>query len=489
MGIVFVSKWASQPEYGVLFSNLSESDAAAVVSRLKELKIKYRIQGDGDTIAVSPPDTVYDLRLTLASEGLPKGGSVGLEIFDTSELGTTTLQEKVKLLRGIQGELERTITALKAVEAARVHITQPEKTLFRGKNYQPKASVLVKLRGTETLTPKQIKGIRHLVAGSVEGLTPENVSIIDQTGKLLSPTEEEKGFEAEATRINYKRSIEKLYSKRIEDMLSKIVGPGKAVARVTAYLDFSSNEKVEENYDPAGQVIRSERSIEENTAGTAKGGVAGVVSNLNPDEKLLNPPSTKSAGKKEAVKNYEISKSVSKISIPAGRIQRLSVAVLLDGTYEEVPTGEEGKTTKIFKPLAPETLERVEQLVKGAIGYNPDRGDIVTVESLPFKEPDINLAKALEETSSRDFIMGILSAALPYAFFILFFLIVVRPLVKFLTTPTEAELDLERLLPTGIQELEQEIATERKNIAAVPELEPAIDLDQLEELMAENSRL
>lgn len=491
MGIVMISKWANRPDYGVLYSELESADAASVVEHLKSQKVKYEIRGDGGTIAITPASMVHEVRMSLASEGLPKGGAVGLEIFEVANLGATTFQEKVKFQRAIQGELERTISSLDGIQSVRVHVTQPERSVFAKRGSPPTASVMLKLRGETDLEKKQIKGIAHLVAGSVEGLNKENVSIVDVYGNLLYPTEEEEqGLAGESTRIGFQHDIERSYVQRVEQMLTKVLGPGKGVARVTAEMDFSSNEREEESYDPGGQVLRSQRSVEEGDAQAQRGGVPGVSTNLSNDPNLLSPGSGtgSNSNRKEEIKNFEVSRAVTKTSQPRGKLLKLSVAVLVDGTYDLVPAATpEAEPTKVFKPLSADTMAQIENVVKSAVGFDSARGDVVTVENIPFFEPDSTIAEALDSKATQDLIFNTVFKGAPILFMLLFFFIVVRPLVKFLVTPTEAELDLERLLPTGIQELEKELEAERR--AAVPDYEPSVDLEQLEEVMAENSRV
>lgn len=493
--IMYVSKIATQPDYTVLYSDLSTADTSAVISRLKELKIKYQV--DGDTVSVSPPEAVHELRITLAGEGIPKSGTVGFEIFDGTDFTSTAMGEMVKRLRAVQGELERTIMSIDSVQSARVHISQPEKSVFSKQSQEASASVLLKLRAGGQLEKKQIMGIANFVANSVEGLKAENVTIIDMYGNLLTPNEKEgEDLGADATRLQYAREIEKGYVQRIEQMLTKVLGPGKVVARVTADLDFSTNEREEESYDSGGQVIRSERSVEEGVGASQRGGIPGVVSNLTNDPKLVSPQASNSdnSSRKESVKNYEVSRAVTRSAQPKGNLVRLSAAVLVDGTYEtkaagaEKPKEGEAAPAKVFKPLESEVLARVEGIVKSAIGYDSSRGDTVTVENIPFYTPDESLEKALDEASSRDWILIVLKYAAPILFLLLFFMMVIRPIVRYLVTPTEAEVDLSRLLPTGIQELEAELQTERQK-ASIPDYEPAVDMEQLGEIMSENSKL
>jgi len=486
-GIIYVSKWANKPDYAVLFSDLEPADSGAVIERLKSQNIRYEIRGDGSTVAISPAELVHELRISLASEGVPKGGVVGLEIFEVTNLGSTTFQERVKFLRAIQGELERTISSIDAVNSARVHITQPERTVFARRGGEATASVLLRLRAGGELDQRQVKGIANLVAGSVEGLSLENVTIVDVNGNLLTTAEEDKeGLMLEATRLQYQREIERGYVQRVEQMLSRVLGPGKVVARVTADMDFSMNEREEESFDSGGGVVRSERTVEEGIGRGERGGIPGVVSNMGDDPNLLAPPGVdNSSSRRESVRNFEVSRAVTRTSSPRGRLNKLSVAVLVDGSIDAAADGADGGS---FQGVSPDMLHQIESVVKSAVGFDSIRGDTLTVESIPFHVPENNFLAEMEKKEFHDLMFNILYRAGPVLFLLLFFFIVVRPLVKFLITPTEAEVDLSRLLPTGMKELEAELKSERKK-PDVPEFDDSIDLEQLEELMAENSRI
>lgn len=492
-GIIFVSNWASTADYAVLYSDLEQADAGAVVERLKQQKIKYEVRGDGRTIAVSPPEVVHELRLALAGDGIPKAGKVGFEIFDGTNFGMTVFEEHMKFLRASQGELERTIGALDAVSSVRVHITKPKESNFARRNAPPTASVMLRLRPGAQLEKKQIKGIAHLVAGSVEGLSPENVSIVDVFGNLLTLKDEEEGLGAEATRLQYERQVEQGYVQRVEQMLSKILGPGRVIARVTTEIDYSQSEKEEESFDPGGRVIRSEKSVSEGSGTSQRGGVPGVVSNLTNDPNVLAPQGngTESQNRREDVKNYEVSRAVIKSTSPRGRLTRLSVAVLVDGTYESEPVAPgEAPKPKIFRPLEPEVISQIESIVRSAVGFDSARGDSLTVENIPFYTPDASHEEEMRMAERTQMILDYLVKLFPYFVGLLFFLFLVRPIVKALLTPSDAEMDLGRLLPSGVAELEQELEQERSRARIPTPLdEPVIDLEQLEELMAENSRI
>jgi flagellar M-ring protein FliF len=514
--IVYTSKVATAPDYTVLYSDLSQTDAGAVVNRLKELKVAYRLEGS--SISIAPASQVHELRLSLASEGLPKTGSVGFELFDGTSFATTTLGEVIKKQRALQGELERTIMSLDAVVSARVHISQPEKSIFAKQAQDPGASVLLKLKPGSELDKKQIKGIANFVATGVEGLKPENVTIIDEFGNLLTPKDgqgDELGIDA--TRLQYVREVEKGYVQRIESMLAKVLGPGRVVARVTADLDFSSNEREEESYDPGSRVIRSERSIEEGAGSAQRGGIPGVVSNLTNDPKAATPGEVgpEQNSRKENVKNFEISRAVTRSAQARGKLVRLSAAVIVDGKYAETAEVDAqgqatGKTAKNYEPLPPEVISQVEGIVKSALGFDASRGDVVTVENVPFFAPDESLQAELAKAQQTDQYLKYGGMLVPVLTLLLFVLFVVRPLVKFLTSTSQQEYDLARLLPgqllnadqpnqqsatqggTGNQALPPGEGAESPTSGQrgpIPGLESSIDLEQYEEVVAENVRL
>lgn len=504
--LVYTSRLATAPDYSVLYSDLNSGDAGAVVQRLKELKIAYRLEGN--TISVSPPSQVHELRLTLAAEGVPKTGSVGFELFDGASFATTTLGETVKKQRALQGELERTIMSLDAVLAARVHISQPEKTIFAKAAQEPGASVLLKLRPGAELDKKQIKGIANFVATGVDGLKPENVTIIDEFGNLLTPKSAE-GDEIgeDANRLQYVREVEKGYVQRIETMLAKVLGPGKVVARVTADLDFSSNEREEESYDPGGQVVRSERTVEEGVGAAQRGGIPGVVSNLTNDAqaKASQDLAVDQNSRKERVKNFEVSRAIVRSAQARGKLVRLSTAVLVDGkTIENAEVGADGKPTgatkKTYVALAPEMISQVEGIVKSAVGFDSSRGDVVTVENVPFFEPDASLKAELEKARQTDAYIQYGGMAVPIVATLLLVFFVLRPLVKFLITPSREEIDLAGLLPSQVIDADTDAAVSAMasagsagRIAGVKSgldgLQPVIDLEQYEQVLAENTRL
>jgi flagellar M-ring protein FliF len=496
--IIFISNWATRPDYRVLYSNLEEADAAGVVEVLKDKKIGYRLNNDGRTIEVTPAEIVHELRLELASMGVPKGGNVGFELFNEPKLGQSSFSEQINYIRSLQGELERTISTIDAVKAVRVHVTKPKPSVFAKRNTPPTASVLLRIKAGRELENGQVVGIANLVAGSVEGLTIENVNILNQNGKLLNekPGEDDLST-ADNKQLEYQRNLERSYVKRIESMLSEILGAGSVVARVTADLDFNRFEKEEEAYDPAATVTRSERTVSESQGLTAQGGVPGVLSNLTNDPGILTPPdSSENANiRSESVRNFEISRAVSRMVSAPGKIQKLSVAVLVDGQYSTLAevgagAGTEASGKRVYQPLSAEMLKKIENLVKQAVGFDPTRGDEVTVENMRFATPDETLVDALNAAEYQGWWNLGFQYGLPALLMIMFMLILVKPLVNFLVSPSDSEVDLSRLLPAGIEELEAELEAERSKLSVLPERnQPAVDIEELEQLLSENSRM
>jgi flagellar M-ring protein FliF len=438
--------WANRPVYQVLFSNLSPEDAGAITEKLKESKIPYEI-GDSGSVMV-PEDKVLELRMTLASQGLPSGGGVGFEIFDKTSIGMTDFIQKINYRRALQGELGRTIGQLSEVEQARVHLAVPEKTLFSDNKEHTSASVVLKLRGGRTLTQNQIQGIVHLVSSSVEGLNPQNITIVDTNGNMLSrPSDDSYNGQTSNNQNEYQRGIEKSLEDRVQSMLERAVGPGKAVVRISSMLDFTQVETTEEKFDPDKTAVRSEQRSQENSSGSSgtTSGVPGVLSNL-PNAKAENPKaaggktgnSSQSNRTQETI-NYEINKTVNHILEPVGNLKKLSAAVLIDGNYETIK-GTDGKETRKYVPRTEEELKKYTEIVKKAVGYSEERGDQVEVLSIPF-ESNVSINEAEPPSGKFGKLFGS-SAILPVIKYmvagitvLLIFILVIKPMLKTAMTP------------------------------------------------------
>src|SRR5581483_9029033 len=335
--ILGLAWWVQRPLMRPLFTNLSESDAAAIVQELRAQKVEYQLDDGGRAVLV-PAEKLYDLRLALASRGLPAGGGVGFEVFDKQSLGQTDFLQHLNYQRALQGELARTISQLGGVESARVHLAIPERSLFVSRDRRPSASVVVKLASGRTLARSQIDGIVHLVAASVEGMDADSVTVVDESGHGL--TQDRRGVDAtgaSSAALEYQQAIERDLGERVESMLAAVVGRDRAIARVAATLDFSRVERTEETYDPDKTALKSTHTTREQNAGARPaGGVAGAQANLtNEKPQPAEPGEGPKSERRDEAQNFEVSKVVSRTVGAAGSVKQLSVAVLIDGTYAE----------------------------------------------------------------------------------------------------------------------------------------------------------
>ncbi len=369
-------------DYSLLFANLPSRDAASVVEWLKGHKVPYRLEDGGRDILV-PADKVYEARLELAGSGLSEGG-VGFEIFDKQSFGMTDFAQKVNYRRALQGELVRTITSLAPVEAARIHLALPEKRLFRNQQQAATAAVIIKLSSGRSLKDSQLQGIIHLVAGSVEGLESENVTVVDSTGKALSKSRsDEMAGPTSPGMLNYQQTMEQRLEIRAQSLLDRALGAGNSLVSVNAEVDFDQREKVEEAYDPKGAVVVSEQSSTEEGSSESTGGVPGVVSNLQQDNTTVSsqPVVTTPSNRSDETVNYELSKTVSKTVQSVGTLKTLSVSVLV---ANRVTPGVEG-AAPTSTPRSAEDLAEIEKMVRSALGINDTRGDLISVVSMPFE--------------------------------------------------------------------------------------------------------
>lgn len=377
---------ANTPSYAVLFGNLEPGDAAAIVERLKGQKIGFKLERAGTEIWV-PEQVVYETRLQLAGEGLPNGGGQGFELFDQQKFGESEFSEQVKYHRALEGELTRTITALSGVESARVHLVLPSRSVFVNSENSASASVALKLKPGAKLSREQTKGLVHLVASSVRGLSPENVTIIDGSGRRLSGGEDES--EQASTSMEFQRSYERAQERSLQQILDATVGPGRAMVRVAAEVSFAHEEMTEERVDPNMVAARSFQITEErDTNSTASaGGVPGAVGTLEGADTSLSGTTANGVTRRSETRNFEISKTVRRNVEPVGRVMRLSVAVVVDGTWK----GKGDKRTFVARPAA--ELATIKNVVATAAGTKDDRGDRITVECVPFAEQPIEVAE------------------------------------------------------------------------------------------------
>ena len=447
--------WSRTPDYQVLFSNLNEKDGGAIIAALQQQNVPYRFSEGGGAILV-PAGQVHDVRLKLASQGLPRGGLVGFELMEAQKLGLSQFAEHINYQRALEGELARSIQSLSAVDGARVHLAIPKQTGFLRDEQKPTASVLVNLRGGRVLEPTQVAGIVHLVASSVPELSPSAVSILDQNGKLLSQNKDG-GRDAglDPTQLKYVEDLEQGYIKRIEQILTPITGPGNHRAQVTADVDFDRAEQTAETYapNPADKAaIRSQQSQEQTTREAGATGVPGALSNQPPapaTAPLTTPaaPGTPGAANqapplnasKNATINYEVDKTVRHVKSAVGSVKRLSVAVVVNHKSEKLP---DGKVKTV--PLTEAEIKKITDLVREAMGFNKDRGDTLNVASSPFRAADPETLPESPFWKSPEFI-SLAKDLFKYALFagVALYLVfgLIKPLVRQMTTREEADED------------------------------------------------
>lgn len=429
----FVMLKMSQPAMSVLFSDLSTQDVNAILKDLDTRGIKYELRSDGQTVLVAKTD-VPRLRLDLAGKGIPSGGGVGYEIFDKGDaFSSTSFVQNINHLRALEGELSRTIRSIGRVQAARVHLVIPEKRLFERDREPPRASIALKLAGE--LDPAQVRAVRHLVASAVDGLKPERVSIVDERGRLLADGAQGEQGLAGLGLDERQTAIEKRIKTQIEDIVASIVGQGRARVQVSATLDSNRIESRSETFDPESKVIRSSQNRTENSASNEAQNGAVTVGNELPgaQQQGQNAQNQRDvSAKNEEVVNYEISRTTRTEILEGGRVKKLSVAVLVDGSYTRSQGSELG-----YQPRSPEELERINQLVRTAVGFDQARGDKVEVVNLRFAEAPPAVADLTEQTLmqqlmsfTREDVIRLVEMGVISLLTLIVLMVVVRPLLK-----------------------------------------------------------
>jgi flagellar basal-body M-ring protein/flagellar hook-basal body protein (fliF) len=396
--VVAMVLWAKSPDYRTLFSNLTDQDGGAIVTQLTQMNVPYRFADNGGAIEV-PVDKVHELRLRLAQQGLPKGGAVGFELLDQEKFGISQFSEQVNYQRALEGELSRTIETLGPVKSARVHLAMPKPSLFVREQKSPSASVTVNLEPGRALDEGQISAVVHLVSSSVAGLPPGNVTLVDQSGHLLTQSNTN-ARDLNDAQLKYAADVENRVQRRIEAILGPIVGNSNVHAQVTAQINFDNKEQTEEQYRPNGDasqaVLRSRQVNESEQVGSQyPGGVPGALSNTPapaPTAPVTTPaatPNTQTAAKQSTsgphstqrneTSNYEVDRTISHTKRNVGDVQRLSVAVVVN--YRTLPDGKP-------LPLTPEQMKQIEDLTREAMGFTSQRGDTLNVVNSPFTQSD-----------------------------------------------------------------------------------------------------
>ncbi|MEH2587581.1 flagellar M-ring protein FliF [Bradyrhizobium sp. AZCC 1721] len=423
----FVIMRVTTPQMTTLFTDLSFEDSSSIIKDLERQAIPFELRNEGAVIMV-PKDKVTRLRMKLAESNLPKGGGVGYEIFDKSDaLGTTSFVQNINHLRALEGELARTIRAIDRIQAARVHLVLPERPLFAREAPEPSASIVVRVRGS--LEPQQIRAIRHVVASAVNGLKPQRVSIVDEAGRLLADGAS-KDPEI-AVGDERRTAFERRMRNEVEAIVSSVVGQGRARVQLTADFDYNKVTQTSDKFDPEGRVLRSTQTREESSLTAENNGQVTVNNELPGNQTNTTPAARDQSKKSEETNNYEISRTTKTEVTEAGRVNRISVAVLVDGAYTKNEKGE-----MVYQDRSKEQLDRIATLVRSAIGFDQKRGDQVEVVNLRFAEaPSVpavvepgGLLGMLQFT--KDDVMYVIELGVMMLLGLVVLFLVIRPLVK-----------------------------------------------------------
>jgi flagellar M-ring protein FliF len=383
-GLAALTRWTRERDFQPLYTGLTPEDAGAVLTRLRESGVDYRL-GDSGTTVLAPSARVAELRLQLAAAGLPKSGRIGFELFDKTNFGATEFAEQVNYHRALEGELERSITGLAEVEQARVHLTFAKESVFAEQRQPAKASVLIKLRPGVKLSPQSVHAISYLTASAVQGLSPEAVSVVDMRGNLLNRPKRAQtpdGAEAPDAMLDFRQQVERDLLAKVAATLDPLLGPEKYRAGIFVECDFTSGEQSEESFDPARSVMTVSQRTEDISGVNAASGVPGTASNL---PRPTSRPGTSASGVTRRTENtsYQTSRVVKRTKLPQGAIKRLSAAVLVD--YVARWQGEGAQAKRMLDPVPAEKLKVIRDLVSAAVGLSTARGDQLTVECLPFE--------------------------------------------------------------------------------------------------------
>jgi flagellar M-ring protein FliF len=407
--LIGVMVWAGRTDYSTLYSGLDPKDAGRIAEKLRELKVEYKLENGGSTVMVSSRK-VQELRIEFASLGLPRSGELGYEVFDKTNIGMTDFVQKLNYHRALEGELARTIIQIEGIEQARVHIVIPEPALFQEDKKETTASVVLRLSPHITLSKRQVQGIAYLVAYSIEGLSINNVNIIDSSGNILTDSQDpSQVVQATSRQLELQRDVEKYLRDKAQSMLDGILGVGKSQIRVAVTMNFDQVEKTMESYDPEKTVVRSEQRTEVTSEGTQTG----------------QPGSTE----ENNVTNYEIDKTVEHLVESVGEISRISASVLVDGVYKAT-TNEKGEASKEYQERPASELKMISEVVKNAIGFDASRQDQISVQCFRFdnSKMDEELA-AMKAVEKKEFWTSVIQKVLLGVLAILAFLFL-RSIVK-----------------------------------------------------------
>ncbi|AYF45570.1 flagellar M-ring protein FliF [Halobacteriovorax sp. BALOs_7] len=470
LGVVL---WATHTNYKVLYSDLNKEDMTKVEVFLSQNNVEKKTSADGRTVSI-PEDMIETVRLKMMTSGFSFSGTVGYEVFDNQSFGTTSFVQKVNKQRALEGELIKTIKHLRGVKRARVHLNIPESSPFVSEKKPPSASVVLELNRGVTLTEQEIKGISSLVASSVEGMRPTGVVILDHRGKKLSENIGDAMTANTANRLALESKLNRKYEAQIEDILTKVVGAGKVIAKVSVDMDFTESVSTQTSYDSENKAVLSEVTNTQNLQGSRPSpqGIPGARSNLPGEQPQPGVPETRNDVKKElATRNYNVPKKVTRSKSPTASVRKISAAVMLDG--KRVTQTVDGKTVTKYEPWSEADIANFQAIVASTLGIDDRRGDVITIKNMEFQQEDLEAIDALmRERENRELIKNIFKYLAIGLTISLFFFVVVRPFIQWVTD--NAVETVEDFLPRTLEELEKVQANQK-----LPGLEDA--LPQIEE--------
>lgn len=487
-GLFVVAVMLSGSNHVPLLTNIGPDQLPQVVDQLQKRSVPFKLADDGRTVLVSK-DLLHATQMAIMTDlGGAKVGQVGLELFDKQDFGTSSYAQKINYQRALQGELMRSINTLTAVKQSKVILALPVKKTFLEEASQPSASVVLELHPGKSLMPEQVKGITYLVSSAVESLEPERVTVVDSRGKVLSKNRDGASIVNDEL-LEVKNKVEDELEQRIETVLSKIVGSGRVIAQVEATLNPRSSVMTQEEVNADGTALKSQQTEEEllDGARTNPTGIPGARANLPGAEDTGQTGFRQNVRKELKTSNFEVPKTVTNVKEMAGGVERVSVAVLVDGVIKKTK-GENGNDIEEWAARSPEEMKKIEQIIKGAIGFSEKRGDVVNVENIPFQKEDFAEAEKILTALERKKILNsvlkwlVLSVSLG-----LFFLLVVRPFMRWITDSFQDT--VEDMLPKTIEELEELQSVDNSlpgMSGALPVLEESLDPNKAEsELLKE----
>ena len=430
-GLTYTIYFSNQLDYVPLFSRLSEGESGTIVETLKKKKIPYQLSETGNLLV--PREQLYETRMSLAAEGIPRGSGSGFEIFDQQKLGSTEFVQKINYQRALQGELARTINQMNEVMESRVHLALPEESLFLEDRKPPSAAVVLKLQPGARLNQRQTQGIVHLVASAVKGLEEDRVSILSTDGQVIfKKNAGDNSLQASGTQLEYKNQVEENLRQKVQSMLEQVLGTSRVISRVTADLDFNQTSVEQASFDPDSAVVRSHHRKIENSEGQEAGPKGNPDTAINVESKLAEGSSKeqqKKQNRHQETVNYEMNHINRKTVHAPGALKKLSVAVLVDGLYDTKPDAA-GQAKSVFVGRPPEQLKSLEDIVKKAVGYDDARGDQITVSNVPFTA---ELAP-MDEVAPRNRWLEMLKSNQRFLINVLLlifvFFFVIRPIIK-----------------------------------------------------------